>query len=94
VERALMGAPLVYTTARARRQAERLLPGRVVENVIAEQILAGNVLSYPTGGVVFDARRRWAAHCERIPGRIRPAPRAWLVTDLQDYIHNRNGRRP
>ena len=41
--------PLVYATPRARRQAERLLDGRCLENVVEGEIRAGNVIAGAAG---------------------------------------------
>ena len=77
--------PLVYSTPRARRQAERLIPGRVVENLVQSAIAAGRVSAGQTGGLIFDASRRWVAVCERVPARIQANRRAWLITEVRPY---------
>ena len=80
--------PLVYAERRARRQAERLLPGRCVETEVAKEIMAGNVAG-GRAGLVFHSDKEWVAKFERRPGRLRPSPRAWVVTDLSPYERRR-----
>lgn len=77
--------PLVYSTARARTDAERLLPGRVLENVVSTEIRAGNVTAGQDGGVVFDSGKRWVAIVRRFPARIQRGRRAWLVHEIRPY---------
>lgn len=73
--------PLVYATLAASEQARRLLPGRVLEVEVADAILAGNVIGVNRSCRVLGDD--WQAHVERVPGRLRPKPRAWLVLRLE-----------
>lgn len=77
--------PLAYATATALRQAESLLPGRVLENAIEAEIAAGNCTSGTTGGIIFDSSKKWVAVARFIPARIQAGRRAWLVHEVRRY---------
>jgi hypothetical protein len=77
--------PLVYATRAALTDAERLLPGRVLENVVSTEIRAGNVTAGRGGGIVFDSGKRWVAVAKRIPARIQSGRKAWLVHEVRPY---------
>jgi hypothetical protein len=70
-----MKTPLVYLDCRARRQAERLLPGRIAELEIQTAILDGRVRYGPLRVV----GETWEVRVRRESGHLRPTPRAWRV---------------
>ena len=72
---------MVYVTAAAREEAERLLPGRVPENVVEEAIMAARVTGSSAGFVWSDS---WRAHYVREPGHLRRRPRAWRVRKFEE----------
>ncbi len=79
--------PLVMLTRRAREQAAELLPGKVVERVVADAIVEqGSTEGRPawSGKTPFKVPGDgWCATVVRRPGKLRPRPRAWVVLDLQ-----------
>lgn len=79
------GLPLVYATRPALRDAERLLPGQVLENVVGAEIRAGNVTAGSGGGYVFDSGKRWVAIVKRVPARLHPRRKAWLAVQVKPY---------
>lgn len=83
-----MGA-LVYATRAALEDGRRLIPGVCLENVVEAEIVAGNVTAGARRGFVFDREKRWVAEVERVPGRIRERPRAWLVTAIEPHSEGR-----
>ncbi len=76
---------LVYSSRRAREQAERLLPeGAVLENLVASAISDGRVSTGSHAGFVFLDRHRVVARIERRAPRLRTrGPRAWVVTRVE-----------
>jgi len=85
-----MTGPLVYTNARAREDAKRLLPGDVVvENRVAQAIAGGHVFYGKTIRVVLEGGV--LAVCRRVPGRLRGRPRAWEVVELKQDPRRSNG---
>ena len=87
--------PLVFGTQRAAKEAARLLPfGVLLENVVADEILAGNVRRSGDELLVFRPNA-WRATVRREPGRLRPRPRTWIVIDIEDLAttnrRNSNG---
>jgi hypothetical protein len=81
------GCPLVYASRKARNQARHLLPGQVVENVVAQRIVEGRVRFYPTPVVLGEG---WQARVRRIPKKLqRGDGRAWLVTGLEKTTSER-----
>ena len=87
------GLPLVYATASAVRDAERLLDGRCLENAVGAEIRAGNVVNGVTGGYVFDHAERWVASVKRVPSRLRPKRTAWLVVEVTPHRKEHRGKR-
>jgi hypothetical protein len=74
--------PLVYCTPKALRRARTLMgESTCPENVIARAITEGNV-ECGRRGKVWDPNGRWVALVERVPGRFRRRPRAWLVVAI------------
>jgi hypothetical protein len=73
--------PLVYATKTAREQAARLLPGQVLEQAVAREILAGHVIGPVKASLVFAGDGSWETR--RTPGRLRPRPRPWLVLTVR-----------
>jgi hypothetical protein len=76
------GPVLVYTTSKVRRQAEVLLPGRVVETEVSRAIAAGAVEGGRDGGFVFMDEWGVVARYAKTPRRFGGTRRAWLVTSL------------
>jgi len=81
--------PLVYATENARRSAERLLPGVVLENRVEQAIRSGSVTAGQRGGVVFigEGNEKWVATCKRVPAKIQRGRTAWLVVEFRRFIH-------
>jgi hypothetical protein len=75
--------PLVYLTETAREQAAKLFPGKVLEELVVAEILAGNVRGPIRASVVFAGDGTWEAETRRTPGRLRPRPRPWLVLTVR-----------
>jgi hypothetical protein len=81
-----MRLPLVYATRGARAQAERLLPGRIIENLVERAILDGRVSCGSHGGYVFDPDgKEWVAEVKRQPSRLNDRRRAWVITAVRRY---------
>jgi hypothetical protein len=76
--------PLVYLAPQALTDAHRVMGDNVVpENVIADALVSGHVACGRVGRV-WDPDGRWVAHVERVPGRVRRRPLAWLVNAVND----------
>ena len=74
--------PLVYLAPGVLAQARRIMGGAPVpENVIRDAIVAGHV-ECGRRGRVWDAKGGWIALVERVPGRFRKRPHAWLVVSI------------
>ena len=71
--------PLVYLQPAVEDAARRIVPG-VAENTVADAICAGRVRF--GGGLAVVSGDGWQARVRRTPGRLRPAPRAWMVTAI------------
>lgn len=74
--------PLVYASQRAREQARRLMPGRLLEREVERAIVRGDVDASQRGGFVFLDELGVVARCVREPGRVRPSPRAWTIVHV------------
>src|SRR5262249_33809989 len=79
--------PLVYCTPAVLERGRRLLPGVILENEVANAILAGRVSTGRDGGLV-QVTENVIARVRRTPCRVRPKPRAWTVIAIE-----RPGRR-
>ncbi len=82
--------PLVFGTHRAAKEAARLLPaGVLLENVVADEILAGNVSRADDATWYVFEPSTWRARARREPGRLRARPRVWTVLHVQDLTNRR-----
>jgi len=84
--------PLVFGTHRAAKEAARLIPaGVLLENVVADEILAGNVSRADDATWYVFSRSSWRARARREPGRLRPRPRVWTVLSMENLKEESNG---
>jgi len=83
---------LVYASRGALAEAERLLPrGSVLETLAREAITRGDLWGGERWGFIFLDQFGLACRFVRRPGRERPKPRAWLITDIRPSRAKRTG---
>jgi hypothetical protein len=75
---------LVYATQRALEDARSIFPrGSVLEVEVTRQIMRCPHCVSSADSQPVVRGDGWVAYCQRVPGQIRPKPRAWLVLSVE-----------